>query len=97
MIKIKDIKIQNFPLYDSNNNLIGNVNEYQFNDVRIQIGENNLSGYYLLFTNEEGQQTKINILPDSSVEQWPSGFFDLYPKQLSKILNLRFKNDKNSQ
>ena len=77
--KIKETPVK---LYDPNHNLIGIIeNDYAFMDVRIQIKEQQLEGYYVIF-----QKQKINITKHGRCSSWPVGFFDTYNNLLTKIL-----------
>jgi predicted ATPase len=85
MIKINNnLKEESCFLYGPNNVLIGEIKNYfAFNDVRIQIREQKLSGYYIDFKNE-----RIFINQHGKLDYWPKGLFDLFDKQLDKLLNL---------
>lgn len=66
---------------------IGNIrNEYEFNDVRVQIAEKKLEGYYVMFRDE-----KINILSTGHCDNWPLGFYDQNEIMISKIFKARKK------
>ena len=52
MIEIKHFEEEVIKLYDNNDNFIGEIdNELSFNDVRLQIAEQKLSGYYVIRNN----------------------------------------------
>jgi hypothetical protein len=53
MIDIKRIVPQTVELFAPNEQSLGFINEYEFYDIRVQIRENQLEGYYLLFNNEK--------------------------------------------
>lgn len=85
---MKEIKINNniqedhVPLYNSEGKLVGIIkNELAFNDVRIQIGENKLRGYYIVY---KGQVCRIGVNGD--LDPWPNNLYNTYLDQLSKIL-----------
>lgn len=81
MIKINHIPQIECDLYDPDGNLVGVIkSEYSWNDVRIQIKEHNLLGYYVMFNGH-----KIDILPDGRCLTWPEGFYDVIDKQLEQI------------
>lgn len=68
-------------LYDNNDNFIGNIeNELAFNDVRIQIKNKKLSGYYIVFENE-----KYEIDRYGRLRVWPP-IYETYENQLSELL-----------
>lgn len=56
------------------------VNEWELNDIRIQIMKTNTTGFYCLF---EGNG--IDIKKDGSLSSWPNGFFDTMEKQLGEL------------
>lgn len=58
-------------------------NEWQLNDVRLQIAKQNLEGYYLIWKKE-----RININKWGDCDNWHKGFYDL---KFNQILEL-FKN-----
>lgn len=78
-LKIKKIVPQTVEVYYKNV-LVGIVNEYEFYDLRLQIKNGNIDGYFVLFNGE-----KISINPNGYTDKWPSGFFDLTIDQLSKL------------
>lgn len=53
MIKINRIIPQRVCLFNPDNKLMGLVNEFEFNDIRIQIKENKISGYYITYKKEK--------------------------------------------
>ena len=80
-IKINDIKQVMCFLYSPDDEFIGTIeSEYSWNDVRIQIMEQKLSGYYVMFN-----EHKIEIDSDGRCETWPDGFYDITEKQLEKL------------
>lgn len=81
MIQINKIKPFKCKAYSPEGKYLGLLNEYEFNDLRIQIKEQQIFGYYMLFNNE-----KILIDKNGSCENWPNGFYDLIGLQLFKIL-----------
>jgi hypothetical protein len=87
MIAIKNFPVEKYPLYSPKDELIEHVDYFQFNDVRIQIKEQHLEGYYVLF-NKDGQDRKIMITPDGGTDSYPSGFYSLIDDQLDRLLDL---------
>jgi hypothetical protein len=88
MIKINKIKDVTCELYDPQNNLLGTIeNEYELNDVRIQISEEKVEGYYVIF-----KEHKIPITSKGKINKWPPGFYDLQEIQFSKLFKL-WSND----
>lgn len=84
-VKINNyIKEDHVPLYSPEDKLIGIIeNELAFNDVRIQIIKNKLSGYYITY---KGQKYLIGT--NGELDTWPDDLYTTYTDQLSKILGL---------
>lgn len=61
---------------------MGFLNEYELNEVRLQINKNHLEGYSVKF-----QDQIIPIDKNGWLQSWPSGFFDLIEKQLSQLIS----------
>lgn len=59
-------------LYSPENELLGEINEYEFLDVRVQIKNNQLEGYYCIHNGE-----KLLIDKNGRIANWPIGFFDI--------------------
>jgi hypothetical protein len=58
------------------------VNQYEFNDIRIQIKNNKVEEFYIFFDNQ-----KFYINKDGRVANWPIGLFDLFADQLTELLS----------
>lgn len=71
MIKINKITPPTLDVYTSNGELIGEVNEYEFLDIRVQIKKLQLSGYYLIFKGK-----KVRIDRNGELEDYPIGLLD---------------------
>ena len=80
-IVINRIKPQKVRLYDPENQYMGMVNEYELNDILIQIKQNHIGGYYVKFNRQ-----KIEIRHDGRIQRPPIGFFDLMDNQMEKIM-----------
>jgi len=63
-------------LCETNNDLI-------FNDIRIQIKDQQLSGYYLEF-----QGKKCGINRHGELDYWPQGLFDISTNQLNYLFGI---------
>lgn len=86
MLKINKIKERPAKLFHENN-FIGIVeDQYQLNDIRLQVVQNNLKNVYFVFELSEGIEQQINVNSDGSLDCWPDGFFDEIEKQLFKLL-----------
>ena len=90
MITLKGIIPQAVDVYrdtEDGTEYIGRANEYEFNDLRIQIKNENATGYYAIFNPEWGDVgMKVVINPNGSITNWPKGFFDLYEQQLDQLV-----------
>ncbi len=85
IVKINVINDVTCELYAPDGTHIGHIpNQYTFNDVRIQIKKNKLSGYYVLWVNKEGIAEKIDIDVNGRLF-FPDGFYDLFISQLRQL------------
>lgn len=81
-VVIRDIKDIPCDLYNEQGEHIGAITtELQLYDVRLQIKEKALTGYYIIFQNK-----RILINKDGSIDYWPDGFFDKLQNKLDKLL-----------
>ena len=80
MIKINKITPPTAHLY-SPTGYVGEVNEYEFHDVLIQLKHNYVPGYYCLVGED-----RVDLMPGGKISHQPEGFFDLYEKQLQEIM-----------
>lgn len=82
IIKINRIEPQEVMVFKPNDELLGSVNQYELNDLCIQIKANKIKGYYIAFNghrldiDEHGRIITLGVI----------GFFDLFEEQLSKIM-----------
>ena len=81
MIKINKIPAPTVDLYSPIGHLLGTVNEYEFNDVRIQIMESQLEGYYIV----DASGACFYIDKNGRLPLWPK-CFDLMSDQLTKLV-----------
>jgi hypothetical protein len=85
MFKINNIELLTVPCY-YNEEYLGEVNYFQFMDLRIQVKEyfkadNNTlenSGVYFIYKDE-----RLDMLKSSRFKYWPEGFFDQESKNLA--------------
>ncbi len=83
MVIINEIKDEPCELffYDQ---LVGIIyDEKQLLDVRQQIKNQELEGYYLIL---KSKNIRIDINSKRGLDDYPPGFFDTYDKQLKKFL-----------
>jgi hypothetical protein len=80
VIHINRITPQTVEVFTPADRSMGFVNEYEFNDLRVQIATNELEGYYVLHDNE-----KLFISSDGHLSNWGTGMFDLMEIQISKM------------
>lgn len=71
MIEVKKIEIPKCDLYSPDDIHLGELNEYEFLDARVQIKEKQLKGYYAIFNSK-----KIRIDRNGTLEEYPIGMFD---------------------
>jgi predicted ATPase len=91
MITIKEIKERPAKVYH-NDTFIGEItDQYQLNDIRIQVGKNQIEGVYFLFDIGNGVIHQINLDKYGQPDTWPNGFFDLMEYQLFEILDMNRK------
>jgi len=87
-IEKEPIKIQRFEyepvrLYNPQNRPVGLItNEEEFINVRTQIKDKKVEGYYVYWNGQ-----KIMINSDGKIDIWPDGFFDELNKRLLKFLD----------
>jgi len=81
-IKVNEIVEPTCNLYNPDDEWIGQIEStLQLYDVRLQIKNKGVSGYYVLY---HGQ--KIRIDKFGNVEKWPIGFYDKHETQLIGLL-----------
>jgi len=87
MLKPIIIPTQTVQLFNSNNTLLGLVNEHELNEFRVQIKKhfNNKSykipsGYYIIF-----KEKRIDLYESGRVSVWPECLFDLTETYLGQL------------
>jgi len=80
MITVNKIIPQVVEHFDPSGKSLGLLNEYESTDLRCQIAESNVNGYYLMFNNQ-----KIEILPNGKIDNWVSGLYDLNENLIAKL------------
>jgi len=77
-VKFNKIEPQTVEVWNADG-FFGMANEYEFNDIRIQIKENKDPNFYIMF-----RGTSYQINTDGRLE-WPNGLFDMIIDQLRKL------------
>jgi hypothetical protein len=85
MINVKKIDPQLVSVYDPDDQLLGLLNEYEFNDLRAQIAEQEVEGYKVFFEDE------IIEIDKNGRYNRPEGLFTLYSDTLLRIIKSGFK------
>lgn len=80
MITYKQIPIQTVELWSPTGDYYV-VNEHELYDIRLQIMNESVEGWYVMFNHH-----KIDINSKGQLSEWPKGFFDLTDYYLDKLL-----------
>ena len=81
MININTIKEPVCRLYDDSGICLGNItSDIQFLDVRCQIMDEGIGGYYVIWNNYI-----IKINKDGCCDEWPKGFYDQNEAYLDRL------------
>jgi predicted ATPase len=83
MIEVKKIKPFKCRAYSPEGIYLGMLNDFEFNDLRIQIAKEKAIGYYMIFN-----KRKICITQNGRCDGWPNGFYDTFENQLSELIHL---------
>ena len=78
---IPKIEPQKVELYNPDGVLLGSFNQYETLDIRVQIKQKKLKGYYIVFNGD-----KIRIDRNGNLESYPDGLFDLISEYTCKII-----------
>jgi hypothetical protein len=82
MIKYNKIEPQTVEIWNSDG-FFARVNEYEFNDIRIQIKKEQAEGFYVLLDDQ-----KYFIDKDGRIIDWPrEGLFNTINDQLIQLLD----------
>lgn len=89
MITIKQIPQAICTLHSPDGAAVGDEigvidNILSLNDIRIQIAQQKLEGYYFIFNGE-----RIDIRPNGDVTKWPKGFYDEQQHQIFVLISIR--------
>lgn len=85
MIEVKKIEPQTVEVFNAFHQSLGFLNEYEFNDLRAQIAEQEVESYYLMF-----DDFQFSIDKHGRYER-PTGLFELYGDTLSRLVKCMFK------
>lgn len=93
MIQVKKIKHNVAEHFDPNGNSLGFLNELEHLDLRIQIAEHNVAGYYVVIPDEftEGENDVYKITPSGELEDWRDGFYSQAFELVRKYFKLQRK------
>lgn len=83
VIHVNKIELQIAEAFTPKGRSLGMINYFQFNDLCIQIKDNELEGYYLMF-----DERKHIIDKDGGLTRWTEGLFDLQTTQLNYLLDI---------
>lgn len=83
-IKINKIIPQTVEAFSPDGSSMGFVNEYEFNDLRVQIATHKIMGYYVKYNDK-----RYYINKDGSLSFWTSGLFDLMENQYAELFKTR--------
>lgn len=73
-------------LYNSEGEFLWIIeSQSELNDIRIQIKEKSLDGYYLIFEDQDEIKHKIEINKSGQLSNWPRGFYDTWEWQLYRL------------
>lgn len=85
MVTVNNIRTPQVELFNPDGESMGFVNEYQLNDVRIQIINARAPGFHVVFNNERIDISGVN----GDLAKWPKGMFSLMQEQFIKLHQLR--------
>ena len=80
MIEVIKIEPQTVEVFDPSGKSLGFLNEYEINNLRAQIAENEVAGYYLVFNDK-----KIEIQSNGFISEWPYGMFDMNEELIARM------------
>lgn len=86
MIVYKEIPTQKVEVYSPDGVFFALVNEYELYDIRLQIKNQEVEGYYILFP-VDGVMNRIDINIKGQLSDWPKGFFDMTDYYLQLLLD----------
>jgi hypothetical protein len=84
MIRVNKIVPNTVEHFTPEGESLGFLNEYESNDLRIQIAKSSAKDYYIIYDDK-----KIKIDIDGGLSDWPLGMYDMISTQLFELLNER--------
>lgn len=82
MIEVRKVEDTAATLFGPDDMFVGNIDtNLQLLDIRIQIKEAEISGYYIIW---KGQ--RLDIDKTGNIDNWPVGFFDVLDTLLNKLI-----------
>lgn len=85
-LKIKKIVPQTVECFLAFDISVGELNEYEFNQFRIEIANNEIGGCYCLFNNK-----KVFIETNGKIKNWEQGLFDTIEQQFAELFKTQIK------
>lgn len=85
-IKINKVDKDQTLLYHDKLGFVGEVDIYQFYDVRKQIREANVSGFYFIYENKHGLTLRVDVNPDGSISNSPTDFMTILSDLLDEMI-----------
>lgn len=89
MLKINKYPQETVVLYSPDNIKLGDVNQDELLDFRVQIATNKIGGYYILHTNNE----KTTFDSDGEVDNWHNDTFETTIKLVMKLRRIQKSNE----
>ena len=84
MIEINNIVEGEYNVYNAEGTWVGTLKSFiDLMDLRIQIKEASIEGYYIIF-----EDTFVYIDKYGYLDEWPEGFYDTHDNQLNRILGI---------
>jgi hypothetical protein len=89
MIKVNKITPPTVEVFDPEDNSLGQLNEYEFYDLRLQILKNRVQGYYVMFN---GERSNINSF--GRLDNWHKDMFNIIESYCEELILLASKMKK---
>lgn len=88
-IKVKKIEPQTVECFDPEDNSLGFLNEYEFNDLRAQICETKSEGYYFLFQIPKNDGPCMGCIDKDGRYHPIPGLFEEFESGLMRLIKSR--------